>query len=115
MRIMEHCFLFEQDFRKFCFMVSMDFARNVPHAINWDVKKEGFLCLFQSIQALFADGISNHSDCLVLVIKCMSLRLQCEMARNIFNTQFLPVIGSEDPIIVKLIRKAHELGKDNKG
>ena len=40
----------------------------------------------------------------------MSLGLQCEMARNIFNTQFLQVIGGEDPIIVKLIKKAHEFG-----
>ena len=48
-----------------------------------------------------------------LGIKCMSLRLQCEMARNIFYTQFLPVIGSEDPIIVKLIRNAHEKDIEN--
>ena len=91
-------------------MVSMDFARNLPHAINWEVMKQGFLSLLRSSQALFAEGASKLSDSMVLGIKCMSLRLQCEMARNIFNTQFLPVIGSEDPIIVKLIRKAHEFG-----
>ena len=108
-RIMEHCFLFRQVFRSFCFMVSMYFARNLPLAINWEVKKEGFLCLLRSSQALFAEGVSKLSDSMVLGIKCMSLRLQCEMARNIFNTQFLPVIGSEDPIIVKLIRNAHEM------
>ena len=77
-RIMEHCFLSRQVFRSFCFMVSMDFAR------NWEVKKEGFLGLLRSSQALFADGVSKLSDSLVLGIKCMGLRLQCEMARNIF-------------------------------
>ena len=55
-RIMEHCFMFRQVFRAFCFMVSMDFARNLPQAKNWEVKKEGFLCLLRSSQALFAEG-----------------------------------------------------------
>ena len=94
-------------------MVSWDFDRNLLHAINWEVKKEGFLCLLRSSQALFAEGASKLSDSMVLGIKCMSLRLQCEMARNIFNTQFLPVIGSEDPVIVKLIRNAHEMDIEN--
>ena len=53
---MEHCFLFRQVFWSFCFVVNMDFARNLPHAINREVKKEGFLCLLRSSQALFADG-----------------------------------------------------------
>ena len=43
----------------------------------------------------------------------MSLRLQCEMARNIFNKKFLPLIDSEDIIIVKLIRNAHEIDIEN--
>ena len=68
--------------------------------------------LVEKSQNLFVDGISKLSDSLVLGIKSMSLRLQCEMARNICNTKFLPVIGSEYPIIVKLIRKAHEFGME---
>ena len=40
----------------------------------------------------------------------MSLRLQSEVARDIFDTKWLPVISHQDPIKFKLLRKAHELG-----
>ena len=46
----------------FCFMISMDCARNLPHVLNWDIKKEGFLCLLRTSQHLFVDGISKLSD-----------------------------------------------------
>ena len=51
-RTMEHCFIFRQVFRAFCFMVSLDFARNLPHAINWEVKKGRFLMLAEILPSI---------------------------------------------------------------
>ena len=50
--ILSHCFLYEQVFRTICFIVSLDLARNKPHAMNWDIRKEGFMCLLRTSKKL---------------------------------------------------------------
>ena len=74
------------------------------------VKKEAQGILILTGQKYFNKGIQKMSDSQVSGIRTMSLRLQSHKAMEIYGTRFLPILGSNDPLVRKVIRNGHELG-----
>ena len=50
------------------------------------------------------------SDSMVSGVQTMSLRLQSNNAIELYGTRFLPILGTNDPLRMKVMRWAHELG-----
>merc|ERR1712055_115389 len=74
-----------------------------------DYKKEAWGLLLRSGQKYFSEGIEKISDSQICDIRVMSLRLQSNIARNLYGTKYLPVLGADDPMKTQLMRRAHEL------
>ena len=108
--MLAHYFHFEQIFRVFCFMASVDIAKNHSSASGVNIRKEGMRVLLRTAQKNYPKGVKELSDADINQVKCMSLRLQSDTARRIFNTKWLPVISWNDPLKFKVMRHSHELG-----
>ena len=109
LEILAHMFQFEQVFRTFAFIMARYRSICIPEELDFDVRKEAFHALLRTSQAHFATDLHKLSDTTVDMVKGMSLRLQMKHAREIFNAKVLPVIDSNDPITVKLIRMKHQV------
>ena len=105
-----HYFHLKQLIRACCFLVSCDIARKNTMKTGVDIRKEGFALLLRTSQKWFKKNLENLTDTEVTTKKCMSLRLQSDTARAIFDTKWLLVISHEDPLRHKVIMHGHELG-----
>ena len=91
-------------------MAACDLSRQRTDFNTEDVKKEGQGILLRSGQKHFPKDIRKMSDSMVSGVQTMSLRLQSNTATEIYGTRFLPLLGSDDPLRLKVMRWAHELG-----
>ena len=91
-----------QMFRASCILAVCDLTRKGVDFNTVDIKKEGQGLLLRSAQTHFSKDINKMSDSLLQGVKTMSLRLQSHTAREIYGTRFLPLLGSDDPLRLKL-------------
>ena len=103
-------FSLQEMFRAACMLAALELARLNMRYDLMDVKKEAQGIIIRTGQKYFNKGIQKMSDSQVSGIKTMSLRLQSHKAMEIYGTRFLPILGSNDPLIRKVIRNGHELG-----
>ena len=91
-----------------CLLVACWKAIELPsHSIC--IKSEAFHLLLKTSQKYHSTDLSKLGDLDIHGIRCMSLRLHAWSAREIFNTNFLPVIDSGDEILMKFVRAKHEI------
>ena len=103
-------FTFPQLMRYLCWIVAIDRAKlGMLHTPALKLRREGFALLLRTSQAFFQAGVSRLADHELWGIKVMSLRLQFHHSEGLFGGNFMPVIGSEDPVCVKILRDSHQL------
>ena len=95
----------EQMFRAAAWLVCL--LTKGTHDAN--IKKEAWALILRSGQKHFKEDLKENSDAEVNDIKTLELRLQSSTARSLFGTRYLPVLGSDDPLRVQLMRRAHKL------
>ena len=105
-------FTLQKFFNVCCLLVARWKARELPlHPIC--IKSEAFYLLLKTSQNYHSTDLSKLGDFDIHGIKCMSLRLHAWSAREIFNTNFLPVIESGDDILMKFVRAKHEISSSS--
>ena len=90
----------------FSWVAGLDLAKNGIHHQGEFIKRECFGLLMRTSQSHYRDNLQKLADLEVDGIRFMSLRLQPNHT-DLFNTNFLPVIGSNDPLRFKFIRHHH--------
>ena len=104
-RITSKLFSFQQIIRFMTFLAALDLAkRKIEEQV--DIRSEGFGLWLRTSQAHYTKNLAKLTDISVSGVKCMSLRLQLHQT-HLFGSNFIPVIGCDDPIIRKIIRFYH--------
>jgi hypothetical protein len=103
-------FSLPQMFRTCCILAACDLTRAKIDYNAADIKREGQGILLRSAQKHFNKDIKKMSDSMVSGVQTMSLRLQSNNAIELYGTRFLPILGTNDPLRMKVMRWAYELG-----
>merc|ERR1712237_115206 len=89
---------------QFCsWVTALDLAKNGIHHQGDIIKRESFGLLMRTSQTHYKQNLEKLGDVKIDGIRFMSLRLQPNHT-ELFNTNFLPVVGSNDPLRFKFIR-----------
>ena len=92
---------------QFCsWVTALDLAKNGIHHQGDIIKRESFGLLMRTSQTHYKQNLEKLGDVKIDGIRFMSLRLQPNHT-ELFNTNFLPVVGSNDPLRFKFIRHHH--------
>ena len=100
------CFTLPKILQFLSWVVALDLARK---GVSWQakiIKMEGFGLLMRSSQTHYKQGLDKLCDVEIHGIRFMSLRLQASHTA-LFDCNFLPVIGNDDPLKFKFIRYHH--------
>ena len=78
-------------------------------ATHMEVRREalGMGILLRSSQLHYPIGVKKLADAEIHRIKVTNLRLDSHTARSLYGTKYIPVLGKEDPIKFKAMRRAH--------
>merc|ERR1712015_272836 len=90
----------------FSWVAALDLAKNGIHHQGEIIKRECFGLLMRTSQTHYKQNLEKLGDVKIDGIRFMSLRLQANHTA-LFNTNFLPVVGSNDPLRFKFIRYHH--------
>ena len=71
------------------------------------VRREAWATLIKTAQTHYPAGVSKLEEAVVHGIKVTNLRLASHTARELYGTKHLPILGVDDPIRTKFIRRAH--------
>ena len=103
-------FTFPQFMRYLCWIIAIDRGKlGFEHIPSIKLRREAFALLLRTSQVFFQTGIARLADHEVWGIRVMSLRLQFHHSDGLFGSNFMPVIGSDDPVKVKILRESHQL------
>ena len=70
-----------------------------------NIRKEAMNLIFRSSQAHFS--VKDSSEIVIDGIHCLHLRLEKEVAKQIYGTQNVPILSYKDPVTAKFVREAH--------
>ena len=104
--VLAKCFTLPKILQFCSWVAALDLAKK---GVSWragDIKAECLALLIRTSQTHYKQNLDKLCDVKIHGIRFMSLRLQvCHTM--LFNTNFLPVIGSDDPLRIKFIRFHH--------
>ena len=66
--------------------------------------------IFRSSQKHF--NVKDSSETTIDGIHCLHLRIEKEVAKQIYGTQNVPILSYKDPVTAKFIREAHWVKRD---
>ena len=69
----------------------------------------GWAVLLRSAQEHYSEGVSKMREATIHSISVTDLRLASHTARSLFGTKHLPILGTDDPIKAKFMRRAHTM------
>ena len=76
-----------------------------PNLKEVNIRNEAMNLIFRSSQAHF--NVKDCSEIVIDGIHCLHLRLEKEVAKQIYGTQNVPILSYKDPVTAKFVREAH--------
>ena len=91
-------------------LASLELFRLHIEASHEEVRKEALGIILRSGQAHFQEGVKDTAETEIQGIQTTNLRLASHTARSLYGTKYIPILGEEDPLKEKVLRKAHLAG-----
>ena len=97
-------------FNSYCMLAALNMTSRGMDYSTTEVKREAQGILLRSAQLHYRKDIHLLSDSQVSGVRTMSIRLQSRKAIELFGARHLPILSSNDPLRMKVMRHGHEMG-----